>query len=84
MKKLIKKLNIDNEALSNMKIENLSRDINLIPTEIVMTDKTPKTIYEANFTIFVIFRLTDGTHWVSVIGRDVDEAYYFGSSGIQE
>ena len=51
---------IDNKAMSNIKIEDIGREINLIPIEIVMRDKTPDSIKEANFNIIVNLHPTDG------------------------
>ena len=33
------KFNIDNKAMSNIEIENIGRDVSLIPIEIVMRDQ---------------------------------------------
>ena len=35
---------IDNKAMSNIKIEDIGRDISLITIEIVMRDQTPDSV----------------------------------------
>ena len=80
------KFNIDNSALSDIRIKDMGKDISLTPIEIVMRDQSPKTIrgpasqiYEPKFNIIVNLHPTDGTHWVSVIRREVGPVYYFDS-----
>ena len=66
------KYNIDNKAMSNIKIED-GRYICLIPMEIVMIDQTPNNINKNNFKIIVNLHPTDGTNWVLVIRREGGE-----------
>ena len=40
----INKFGIDNKAMSNIKIEDIVKDISLTPIEIVMRDHTPVNI----------------------------------------
>ena len=48
--------------MNNIKIEDLGRDISLMPIEIVMGDQTPFTINDNNFNIIVNLHPTDVTH----------------------
>ena len=73
------KNNFENKAVSNIKIEDISRDISLIPIEIVMRDRTQVTIRETNFNIIVNLHPTDGNHWVLAIKREGVETYFFDS-----
>ena len=68
------KFGIDNKAMSVIKIEEIGRDISLIPIEIVMRDQTPDIIRETaskirnsasqicelNFNTIVNLHPTDG------------------------
>ena len=63
------KFNFDNNAMSDIRIKDIGKDISLTPIEIVMTDQSPKTICEPNSNIIVSLNPTDGTHWVLVIRR---------------
>ena len=56
------KFNIDNNAMSDIRIKDISKDISLTPIEKVMRDENPKTIRELNFNIIVNLHPTDGTH----------------------
>ena len=58
------KFNIDNNAMSDIRIKDIGKNISLTPTEIVMRDENPKTIRELNFNIIVNLHPTEGTHWV--------------------
>ena len=80
------KFTIDNSATSDIRIKDIGKDISLTPIEIVMRDQSPKIIrepasqiYEPKFNIIVNLHPTDGTHWVSVIRREVGPVYYFVS-----
>ena len=75
------KFNKDNKATSNIEIENIGRDISLIPIEIVMRVETLHINNETKFNIIVNLHPIDGTHWV-LIG-DSDEAYYFDSFAVE-
>ena len=70
------KFNIDNNAMSNIRIKDIGKDISLTPIEIVMRDQTPDSIGEGtkslvpqpasqitnpNFNIIVNLHTTDGT-----------------------
>ena len=57
------KFNIDNNAMSDIRIKDIGKDIRT-PIEIVMRDQSPKTIFEPNSNIIVNVHPTDGTHWV--------------------
>ena len=85
-----KKFNIDNNAMSDIRIKDIGKDISLTPIEIVMRDETPDNIREAgslinepNFNIIVNLHPTEGTHWVLVIRREGGPVYYFDSFGLE-
>ena len=82
--------NIDNSAMSDIRIKDIGKDINLTAIEIVMRDQSPKTIrepasqiYEPNFNMIVNLHRIDGTHWIFVIRREGDPVYYFDSFGVE-
>ena len=77
------KYNIDNEAMSYIRIKDIGKDISLTPIEIVMRDEILNMISEHNFNIIVNLHPTDGTHWVLVIRRDGGPVYYFDSFGVE-
>ena len=77
------KFGIDNKAMSNIKIENIGKDISLTPIEIIMRDQKPETIHDPELNIIVIPHPTDCTHWVSVIRREGGPVYYFDSFGVE-
>ena len=84
------KFNIDNNAMSDIRIKDLGKDISLTPIEIVMRDQSPITtrepasqIYEPNLNIIVNLHPTDGTHWVLVIRREGGPVYYLDSFGVE-
>ena len=77
------KFNIDNNAMSDIRIKDIGKDISLTPIEIVRRDENPKTIRELNFDIFVNLHPTDGTHCVSVIRREGGPVFYFDSFGVE-
>ena len=63
----INKFIIDNKAMSNIRIEDIGKDISLTPIKIVMRDERALIINNDDFNIFVNLHPTDGTHWVLVI-----------------
>ena len=69
--------------MSNIRSEDIGRDISLTPIERVMRNETPETIFENSFNIIVNLHPTDGTHWVLVIRRKGDPIYYFDSFGVE-
>ena len=71
------KFNIDNNAMSDIRIKDTGKDISLTPIEIVMRDQTPDNTSEPNFNIIVNLHPTDGTHWVLVIRREGGSVYHF-------
>ena len=77
------KLNIDNNAMSGIKIKVIGKDISLTLIEIVMRDETPDNIIANNFNIIVNLHPTDGTLWVLVIRREDGPTYYFDSFGVE-
>ena len=77
------KFNNDNNAMSDIRIKDIGKDISVTPIENVMRDENPKTIRELNFNIIVNLHPTDGSHWVSVIRREGDPVYYFNSFGVE-
>ena len=74
---------IDNKAISNIRIEDICKNISLIPIEIVLIDQKLDNIIENNFNIIVNLHPTDGTHWVLVIRREDGSVYYFDSFGVE-
>ena len=62
--------NIDDNAMSDIRIKDIGKDISLTQIEIVMRDQSPKTICEPNSNIVVNLHPTDGTHWVLVTRRE--------------
>ena len=76
------KFNFDNNAMSDIRIKDIGKDISLTPTEIVMRDQTPDNINDNNSNIIVNLRPTEGTHWVLVIRREGGPTYYFDSFGV--
>ena len=77
------KFNIDNNAMSYVKIKDKGKDISLTPIETVMRDQTPDNTSEINFNIIVNVHPTDGTHWFLVIRRESGPVYYFDSFGVE-
>ena len=69
--------------MSNFIIEDIGREISLIPKVFVMSGQTTFTINDINFNIFVSLHPTDGSHWVLVIRREGGEVYYFDSFGVE-
>ena len=77
------KFNIDNNAMSDIRIKDLGKDISLTPIETVTRDQTPDNRSEPNVNIIVNLHPTDGTHWVLVIRREGSSVYYFDSFGVE-
>ena len=77
------KFNVDNSAMSDIRIKHIGKDISLKPIEIVMRDETPDNIFDNNFNIIVNLYPTDGTHWVLVIRKEGGPVYYFDSFGVE-
>ena len=77
------KFNIDNNAMSDIRIKDIGKDISLTPIEIIMRDQTLYNINEPNFNIIVKLNPTDGTQWVLVIRREGGPVYYFDSFGAE-
>ena len=84
------KFNIDNNAMSDIRIKDIGKGISLTPIQIVMRDETPDNICEAgslinepNFNINVNLHPTEDTHWVLVIRREGGPVYYFDSFGVE-
>ena len=69
--------------MSNIRIEDIGKDISLTPIEIAMRDDTPLIINDDDFNIIVNLHPTDGTHWVLVIRRRGGKVYYFDSFGVE-
>ena len=92
------KFNIDNNAMSDIRIKDIGKDISLTPIEIVMGDKTPDNFNEPIFNIIVNVHPTEGAHWVLIIRREDTRSgcgtktegpstdgptYYFDSYGVE-
>ena len=77
------KYNIENEAMSNIEIESICRDIILIPIEVVVGDRTPDSVNETNFNIFVKLHPTGCTHWVLIMRREGGAACFFDSFDVE-
>ena len=65
--------------MSNIKIGDIGKYINLTPIELVMRDQTPDNINENNYNIKVSLHPSDVTHWVLVIRRDGEKINYSDS-----
>ena len=63
------KFNLDNNAMSDIKLKDIGKDISLTPIEIVTREQTPDNTSEPNVNNIVNLHPTDGTHWVLVIRR---------------
>ena len=77
------KFNFDDNAMSDIRIKDIGKDISLTPIEIVMRDDKLDNTSETNFNIIVNLHPTDGTHWVLVIRREDGPTYYFDSFGVE-
>ena len=64
------KFNIDNNAMSDIRIKDIGKDVSLTPIEIVMRDDKPEVVSEPNSNIIVNLHPTEGTHWVLVIRKE--------------
>ena len=62
------KFGIDNKAMSNIRIEDIGKDINLTPKELVMRDQKPDNTSE---------------RWFLVIRRECGPIFYFDSFGVE-
>ena len=78
-----KKCNVDNSAMSDIRIKDIGKDISLTPIEIVMRDQTPDKTSDPNSNIIVNLHPTEGTHWLLVIRREGGPMYYFDSFGVE-
>ena len=54
------KFNIYNNAMSDIRIKDMGKDISLTPIEIVMRDQTLDNTSEPNFNLVVKLHPTDG------------------------
>ena len=77
------KFNIDNNAMSDIRMKDIGKDISLTPIEIVMRDDKPEMVSEPNSNIIVNLHPTESTHWVLVIRREGGLTYYFDSFGVE-
>ena len=77
------KFNIDNNAMSDIRIKDIGKGISLTPIEILMRDQSPKTICEPNSNTIVNLHPTAGTHWVLGIRREGGPTFYFDSFGVE-
>ena len=77
------KFNIDSNAMSDIRIKDIGKDISLTPIEIVMRNETPNNTNEPNFNIILNLHPIEGTHWVLVIRREGDPVYYFDTFGVE-
>ena len=84
------KFNIDNNAMSDIRIKDIGKDISLTPIEIVLRDENPDNINDNNFNIIVNLHPNDSTHWVLDIRRKDPRScykygpvYYFDSFGVE-
>ena len=77
------KFNIDTSAMSDIRINDIGKDISLTPIEILMRDQTPDNASEPNSNIIVNLHPTEGSHWVLVIRREGGPVYYFDSFGVE-
>ena len=56
------KFNIDNNAMSDIRIKDIGKDISLTPNEIVKRDQTPDNTSEPSVNIIVNLHPTVGTN----------------------
>ena len=77
------KFHFDNNAVSDIRIKDIGKDISLTPIEIVMRDQTLDNTSEPNVNIIVNLHPTDCTHWVLVIRREGGPVYYFDCFGVE-
>ena len=69
--------------MKNIKVEDIGRELSLIPIEIIMRDQTPFTNNDNKFNLFVNLHPTDGTRWVLVIRKKRGRTHYFDSFGVE-
>ena len=62
-------IGIDNKIMINIRIEDIGKDISLIPIKIVMRYEKPDNTSEPNINIIINLHPTDDTHRVLVIWR---------------
>ena len=79
------KFNIDTNAMSDIRIKDIGKDIRPTetPIEIEIRDQTPDNTSEHNVNIIVNLHPPDGTHWVLLIRREGGPVYYFDSFGVE-
>ena len=77
------KFSFDNNAMSDIRVKDIGKDINLTPIEIVMRDQTLNKVTNNNFNFIVNLHPTKGTHWVLVIRREDGPVYYFDRCGVE-
>ena len=77
------KFNIDNNALSDVRIKDIGKDICLTPIEIVMRDQSPRTICEPISNFIVNLHSSDGTNWVLDIKTKGGPVFYFDGFGVE-
>ena len=77
------KFNIDNSAMSDIRINDIGKHISLTPIEIVMRDDKAEMVSEPNSNIIVNLNPTEDTHWVLVIRREDGPTYYRDSFGVE-
>ena len=82
-KEFINKFNIDNKAMSDIRIKDIGKERSLTPIEIVMRDDKLDNTSRTNINIIVNLHPTDATHWVLVIRREGGLVYYFASFGVE-
>ena len=82
-KELKNEFNTDINAMSDIRIKDIGKDISLTPIELVMRDQTLDNTSEPNFNLIVNLHPTDGTHWVLVIRREGGPVHYFDSFGVE-
>ena len=74
---------MDNNAMSDIRIKDIGKDISLTPIEIVMRDQTLDITSDPNFNIIDNLKPTDGTQRVLVIRREGGPVDYFDSFGVE-
>ena len=77
------KFNIDNNAMSDIRMNDIGKDISLTPIEMVMRDQTPDYIRDPSSNTIVNLHPNECTHWVLVIRREGGPTYYFDSFGVE-
>ena len=82
LKEFNNKFDVDNKAMSNIRIEYIGKDESLTPIEIEMRDRKTDSIKESNFIIIENLYPTDGKHWFLLIRRRGRKNNYFDSFGV--